>query len=110
VLARHLSDERRRPGTVRLLVDGRDQSQLAQRRTQGVRSGDDPAIAASSLYGRSPPRASEQGVHDKAFKELLAEGRIVVDRIGSRRVKFYALPPSQRAGNQAEGSAEPEWR
>jgi hypothetical protein len=55
------------------------------------------------------PRASEHGVYDKAFKELLAEGRIVVDRIGSRRVKFYALPPSQRACNQAEGSAEPEW-
>jgi hypothetical protein len=98
VLARHLSDERRRPGTVRLLVDGRDQSQLAQRRTQGVRSGDDPAIAASSLYG-SPPRASEQGVYDKAFKELLAEGRIVVDGIGSRRAKFYALSPSEQAGN-----------
>jgi hypothetical protein len=55
------------------------------------------------------PRASEHGVYDKAFRELLAEGRIVVDRIGSRRVKFYALPSSQQAGNQAERSAEPGW-
>jgi hypothetical protein len=46
------------------------------------------------------PRASEHAVYDKAFKHLLAEGRIVVDGIGSRRAKFYALPPSEQAGNQ----------
>jgi hypothetical protein len=46
------------------------------------------------------PRASEHGVYEKAFRELLAEGSIVVDGIGSRRAKFYALPPSEQAGHQ----------
>jgi hypothetical protein len=46
------------------------------------------------------PRASEHAVYDKAFKELLAEGRIVFDRIGFRRAKFYASPASEQSGNQ----------
>jgi hypothetical protein len=46
------------------------------------------------------PRASEHGVYEKAFRELLAQERIVVDRIGLRRAKFYALPPSEQAANQ----------
>lgn len=47
------------------------------------------------------PRASEHAAYEKAFKELIAEGRILLDRTGIFRRKYYAL---QLSGEGVSGA------
>jgi hypothetical protein len=52
------------------------------------------------------PRASEYAAYEKAFRELIAEGRILLDGTGIFRRKYYALQLSREAvPGSAHGAA-----